>query len=108
MPGTPKQFNTHKYPDANHQPRHKAADRKMRAEVRQEFSDKLTLEEKLAKLPPEPHAKKQRARYLAQLAKKNAPKQEKAGLEKGELQVVAADTSPKQTNKQKKYMKGAK
>ena len=110
MPGTPKQFNTHKWPDANHQPRQKAADRKMKAEVRQELANELTLEQKLAKLPPEPHCAKQRARYTAQLAEKNAKQatpEVTGALEKGELQVVAADTSPKQP-KQKKYMKGSK
>lgn len=105
MPGTPKQFNTHKYPNANRQPRQKAADRKMRAEVRQEFSDKLSLEEKLAKLPPEPHAQRQRARYLAALAKQNAPK-----VEKTEAPPTndGAEPTKKQNNTQKKYMKGAK
>lgn len=107
MPGTPKQFNTHKYPDANHQPRHKAADRKMKAEVRQEFSDKLTLEEKIARLPPEPHAKRQRARYLAALEKQNAPKPEP---QKTQSSPTDKGTEPakKSNNNQKKYMKGAK
>lgn len=96
--------NRRKYPNANHQPCHKAEDRKMRAEVRQEFSDKLTLEEKIARLPPEPHSAKQRARYLAQLAKQNAPKPEP---KKDEAPQGAEATVTKQ-NKQKKYMKGAK
>ncbi len=105
MPGTPKQFNTHKYPEANHQPRHKAADRKLRAEARQEVYDELSLEQKIAALPPEPYSKKQRARLMAALEKRNkpAPKQEPA-MTKGDVAVVAAETSPKQ----KKYMKGAK
>lgn len=103
MPG-PKQNNNRKYPDANHQPRHKAADRKMKAEVRQEVYNELTLEQKIAALPPEPHAKKQRARLTALLNKKSQPKQ---GLERGELTMVGGDTSPKQEqSKPKKYMKG--
>lgn len=73
MPG-PKLNNNRRFPDANRQPNHKAADRKMKAQVRQELANELTLEQKLAKLPPEPLCAKQRARYTAQLAKRNAPK----------------------------------
>lgn len=103
-----KANNNKKYPEANRQPRHEAADRIGRAQARQEAYDALTLEQKIAQLPPEPHAKKQRARLMALLAKSNEPKQESA-LEKGELQFIGADTSPKQksSNNQKKYMKGA-
>lgn len=104
MPG-PKQNNRRVYPDANHQPRHKAADRKMRAEVRQELANELTLEQKLAKLPPEPLCAKQRARYLAQIAKRNAPKPEQKN--DTPQQEVATDGAVKQ-NKPKKYMKGSK
>jgi len=104
MPGK-KLDNRRVYPDATRQPRHLDALRKSEAVARQEAYDKLTLDEKIARLPPEPHAAKQRARLLALKNKKAQPKQETA-LEKGELQVVIADTSPKQ-NKQKKYMKGA-
>jgi hypothetical protein len=99
MPG-PKQNNKRKYPDANHQPCHKAADRKMRAEVRQEVYNELTLEQKIAALPPEPHAKKQRARLMALLAKRNSPKIESK-------ENLSGESSPKQEqNKSKKYMKG--
>lgn len=104
MPG-PKLNNRRIYPDANHQPRHKAADRKMRAEVRQELANELTLEQKIAKLPPEPHAAKQRARYAAQLVKRNAPKPEPKN--DAPKQEVATDNVVKQ-NKPKKYMKGSK
>jgi hypothetical protein len=104
MPG-PKQNNRRIYPDANRQPRHKAADRKMRAEVRQELASELTLEQKIAKLPPEPYAAKQRARYAAQLVKRNAPKPEVKN--DAPKQEVAADNTVKQ-NKTKKYMKGSK
>lgn len=106
MPGTPKQFNTHKHPNANHQPRQKAEDRKMRAEVRQEFYDKLSLEEKIARLPAEPHAKKQRARLQLALEKRNAPKAESPKAQTTPTETGVEQT--KQTNKQKKYMKGAK
>lgn len=113
MPG-PKLNNTRKYPDANHQPRHKAADRKMRAEVRQELSDELTLEQKIAKLPPEPYAAKQRARYQAQLAKKNAPKPDPKfveGVKEGLKDAEEGKTTPHEQvkrNLNKRYMKGAK
>lgn len=102
MPG-PKANNNRKYPEANHQPRHKAADRKLRAEVRQEVYNELSLEQKIAALPPEPYSKKQRARLMAALEKKNSPQ---PAMTKGDVVMVAGDTSPKQKNVQKKYMKG--
>jgi len=102
-----KTDNRRVYPDASRQPRHLDALRKEGVRERQEAYDKLTLDEKLAKLPPEPHAAKQRARLLALKNKKAQPKQEEPALVPGELQVVIADTSPK-TKTQKKYMKGAK
>lgn len=105
MPGK-KQDNRRVYPAATRQPRHLDSFRKSEAVARQEVYDKLTLQEKLDRLPAAPHAAKQRARLLALVAKKNQPKQEPA-LEKGELQVVVADTSPK-PKQPKKYMKGAK
>ena len=95
--------NTRRYPDANHQPCQKAADRKLRAEARQEVYNELTLEQKIAALPPEPYSKKQRARLLAALEKQNAPKPEP---KKNEAPQVAEATVKQ--NKQKKYMKGAK
>ena len=63
-----------RFPEANHQPRQKAMDRKIRAQARQEVYNELTLEQKIALLPPEPFSKKQRARLMALLEKKNAPK----------------------------------
>lgn len=66
--------NNRKYPDANRQPKHKAADRIGRAEARQEHSDGLTIEQKLAKLPPEPACKKERTKLLARLEKRNSSK----------------------------------
>ena len=106
MPGTPKQFNSHRFPDATRQPRHLDRLRKEGAKDRQEVYDKLTLEQKIDRLPAEPHAAKQRARLLALLEKRKQPKQE-AAITPGELNVIVADTSPKQ-RKPKKYMKGAK
>jgi len=94
MPG-PKLNNNRRFPDANRQPNHKAADRKLKAEVRQELANELTLEQKLAKLPPEPLCAKQRARYTAQLAKRSAPKQTaevSTALQPGELVVVGGDS----------------
>lgn len=43
------------------------ATRREQAEARQAQYDALTTAEKLAKLPPEPHAARQRARLTAQL-----------------------------------------
>jgi hypothetical protein len=111
MPGTPKQFNTHKYPNANHQPRQKAADRKLHAQARQDVYNELTLEQKIAALPPEPYSKKQRARLLAKLAQRNQPKPEPqvtGALTKGDLTIVVGETTPSKPKQQKKYMKGAK
>lgn len=106
MPGTPKQFNTHRFPDATRQPRHYDRLRKEGAKERQAAYDLLTLEQKIAKLPPEPEAKKQRARLQAALEKSKQPKAEP----KSQAQVTPTETSTEPTKKQsqKKYMKGAK
>lgn len=51
---------------------------KNEANIRKENYDKLSIEEKIAKLPPEPHSQKQRTKLMAQLenkTKKLAPKQ---------------------------------
>jgi hypothetical protein len=73
-----KKTNNHRtYPDANHQPCQDASFRKADADARQKAYDELTLEQKIEKLPPEPYSKKQRAKLMAQLEKKNmqaAPK----------------------------------
>lgn len=42
-------------------------ERRKSAEKRQEEYNQLSLQEKIAKLPPEPEAKKQRTKLLAQL-----------------------------------------
>jgi hypothetical protein len=79
-------------------------ERRKRAEERQAEYDKLTLQEKLDRLPPEPAAKKQRAKLLKAIedAKKPQPKVEN--------KTTPTQQSSEQTAKQtqKKYMKGAK
>jgi hypothetical protein len=77
-----------RFPEANHQPRQKAMDRKTKAQVRQEVYDELTLEQKIAALPPEPYSKKQRAKLMALLEKKNAPKVALEALKKEETQAT--------------------
>lgn len=104
MPGK-KQDNRRVYPDATRQPRHLDSLRKEEAKERQEAYDKLTLEEKLAKLPPEPGAAKQRARLLSLLEKKN---QKAETQEKTQPSQETPEKGKKQNNLQKKYMKGAK
>lgn len=103
MPG-PKLNNNRRFPDANRQPNHKAAQRKLKADVRQELANELTLEQKLAKLPPEPLCAKQRARYTAQLAKRNAPK----AAPKNETQQPEATENSTEKTQTKNYMKGSK
>lgn len=81
------------------------AERRKRAEERQAEYDKLSLQEKLDRLPPEPACKRQRAKLLKAIedAKKPQPKAEPKN-------VTPAQSSPEETTKQtqKKYMKGAK
>ncbi len=102
-----KERNDHKYPQANHQPRHKSAERIGRAQARNEANALLTLEQKIAKLPPEPYSKKERARLQLALEKRNAPKPIKEGLK----DIEEGRTTPHEQVKQtltKKYMKGNK
>ena len=65
--------NTRKYPDATRQPRHLDRLRKETAANNKAAYDALTLEQKIARLPPEPFAAKQRKRLLALRDKKNTP-----------------------------------
>ena len=81
-------------------------ERRTRAEARQTEYDKLSLQEKLKRLAPEPAAARQRARLLGLLEKKEQPKQESA-ITTGELEVVVAETSPKK-KPAKKYMRESK
>ena len=126
MPGTPKQFNSHKFPNATRQPRHLDNLRKEGAKERQEAYDKLSLEEKIARLPAEPGAKRQRARLMALKEKKasdvdNAQKVRAARLQEQIDKAVSGEAAPtnnpremtdraanQRKNQQKKYMKGAK
>ncbi len=73
------------------------AERRARAEERQAEYDKLTLQQKIDRLPPEPHAAKQRARLLALVAKQAA---------KVEADKVAAEA--KQVAKEEKAAKKSK
>lgn len=104
MPGNPKLYNTHKFPDATRQPRHADRLRKEGAKERQEAYDKLSLEEKLAKLPTD-GAHKQRAKLQALLDKKN---QKVEVQEKVQSPQEVPEKDKKQNNSQKKYMKGSK
>lgn len=70
----PKENNNRVYPDANHQPRHLAKFRKDEALTRQAEYDKLSLQEKIARLPV-PGATKQRTRLEALVAKQMVAKQ---------------------------------
>jgi len=83
MPGTPKQFNTHRFPNATRQPRHLDRLRKEEALKRQAAYALLTVEQKLAKLPPT-GAVKQRAKLQAMLLKQQA----------SVVQDKAANTAP--------------
>jgi hypothetical protein len=78
------------------------AERRKSAEARQAEYDKLTLQQKLDKLPPEPHAAKQRAKLNA-LAQKVAEKAEAAKLAataKAEAKAEKTEKSNKKGNSQ--------
>ena len=68
--------NNKKFPTANKQPRHKAAERKLQAEVRQSVYNELSLQRKIDQLAPEPVAAKQRKKLLAKLEKQKSNKLE--------------------------------
>lgn len=101
MPGK-RSNNDRKYPDANHQPRHKAKLRKQWALERQAESDKLTPQQKLDRLPSEPHCKRQRDRLLALLAKPAKVVPEPVVAQ----QQATAEAPSKEDKKARKYMKG--
>lgn len=67
-----KMNNRRVYPGMK-QPAHKGKFRQDEAKERQAAYDKLTLQQKIDRLPPEPHAQKQRARLLALQVKQNQP-----------------------------------
>lgn len=116
--------NRRVYPDANHQPNHKAKFRMDEAKERQEAYDKLSIEEKVAKLDAKlgagAGAVKQRARLAKALEdRKNRKEAIASAIDKakkdGAYEATEHQTSEldvwkdsKKDNKQKKYMKGAK
>lgn len=110
MPGK-KQDNRRVYPDATRQPRHLDALRKSEAKERQEAYDKLTLQEKVDRLPAT-GATKQRARLQRLLEKKNQPETKfEAAVKEGLKDAEEGKTIPHEQvkkNLNKKYMKGAK
>lgn len=90
MPG-PKLNNRRVFPKATRQPFQKDDFRKQEAKERQEAYDKLSTKEKLDRMPPEPHAKKQRARLLALLEQEKKPK----------VEVKPTDKKTQETNQKK-------
>jgi predicted transcriptional regulator len=76
------------------------ASRRKAAEERQAVYDKLSLAEKLARLPAEPKAAKVRAKLLAQDTKKF-----KASVEEGLKDVAESNVKPHEEVK-KKFKKG--
>lgn len=103
MPG-PKQNNRRVYPDATRQPRQFDAMRKREAKERQEAYDKLSLQEKIDRLP-DTGATKQRAKLQALLDKKNQKvENEKVVAEK----IEAAERVVEQVKKNKSEKKGSK
>jgi len=96
--------NNKKFPLATKQPRHLDNLRKTLAKERDEANAKLTLEQKIAKLPPEPFSKRERARLLAALEKQNQAKQVVAptAVTVTEDAVVVEPVKDKTTRKTKK------
>lgn len=68
----PRKTNNDRLYPRSKQPKHIAETRKKDSLQRQADYDLLSLEDKIARLPPEPAAKKQRTRLLALLEKQNA------------------------------------
>lgn len=99
-----KSDNRKVYVMANHQPRHKAAERIGTAQARQEHSDSLTLEQKIANLPPAPLAAKARAKYLRQLEARKAKPVVKA-IDVA-VDVITAEPAEKLSKSVRKYMRG--
>jgi hypothetical protein len=81
----------------------KAKFRREEAVQRQTEYDKLSLQEKLDRLPPEPLCAKQRTRLLAKIEKQNQPKPVKE-VPKAQAEENVSNKQPKQ----KPYMKGQK
>jgi hypothetical protein len=75
------------------------------AEERQAEYDKLTLQQKIDRLPPEPGAKKQRARLLALLEESKKPKQAQKTEAKVEKTDATVEADEKPFNKKSKKNK---
>lgn len=75
--------------------------RRASAEKRQAEYDKLTLEQKLAKLPPEPAGAKVRAKLMKQLEASKKPAKE-------EKKVEDSASTPPEVRKQSKQSKKSK
>jgi hypothetical protein len=113
MPG-PKLNNRRVFPDANHQPNHKAKFRMDEAKERQAAYDQLTIQQKLdlldTRLGKGVGAVQQRARLAQQLEDQNKPKpapepkKDVAPTPAGE----EAKTQKGSKDQPKKYMKGAR
>jgi|SRR5580692_732728 hypothetical protein len=65
--------NERRFPGIRGKRPDKASFRREEAAARQAEYDQLSLEQKIARLPPEPFAAKQRLRLLKHLAKQSAP-----------------------------------
>lgn len=72
--------------------------RRAAAEKRQDAYNKLTLEQKFAKLPPEPHGAKVRAKLMKQLEAAKKPAKE----EKKDVVNDTGSPEPRKTKKSKK------
>lgn len=81
----------------------KAKFRRQEATERQTEYDKLSLQQKLERLPPEPLCAKQRTRLLTMIEKQNQPKPAKEAL-KPQAEETVSNKQPKP----KSYMKGQK
>ena len=100
MPG-PKLNNRRVYPDANHQPCHLARLRREGSKERQEAYDKLTLQQKLERLPAN-GAKKQRARLEALLQKQQEKVAQQTSAPAKQEAVKSSNNQQKKTQKEGK------
>ncbi len=82
------------------------AERRKRAEERQAEYDKLTLQQKLEKLPAEPHATKQRAKLLRQLEAKQFKQVVQEGLKDSDEGKTVSHEQVKKNVKNKYSKKG--
>jgi len=83
-------------------------ERRTRAEARQAEYDKLSLQEKLKRLPAEPAATKQRTRLISLLEKQNQPKAKPEEQKTQTATVEPEAEQAKKPSKTKKYMRESK